>query len=104
VVIAGANTGEIHAWKLNFAEIAAQNRNGAYTFLGTFKICKLARVQFAEFSPKSDLLMTGSTDGTVKVWNLDLPSNKGKEKSALKTFNMNDQSRMLLQIDEKNGC
>jgi hypothetical protein len=48
VVIAGANTGEIHAWKLNFAEIAAQNRNGAYTFLGTFKICKLARVQFAE--------------------------------------------------------
>ena len=44
IVIAGTNTGEIHAWKLHFNEIANQNKQTAHTFLGTFKICKNARV------------------------------------------------------------
>ena len=31
-------------------------------------------------------------------------NNKNLERQAIKCFNMNDLSRLLLSIDEKNGC
>lgn len=76
IVVAGTSTGELFCWKLNFAEIARKNRAESYKYLGQFKVCKMAGVQFAEFSPMSDLLMTGSTDGLVKIWHLDIPAGK----------------------------
>lgn len=76
IVVAGTSTGEIFAWKLNFTEIARRNTAESYKCLGQFKVCKNAGVQFAEFSPSNDLLMTGSTDGSVKIWRLDIPASK----------------------------
>ena len=76
IVIAGTSTGEIFCWKLSFTDIQKRNKQECYKYLGQFKICKNAGVQFAEFSPTSDLLMTGSTDGSVKIWRLDIPNVK----------------------------
>lgn len=103
-MIAGTSTGELFCWKLNFSEIARQNRAESYKYLGQFKICKNAGVQFAEFSPTSDLLMTGSTDGSVKIWRLEIPQGKSSQQQALKVFSMGDESRLIVTIDEKNGC
>ena len=104
IVVAGTSTGEIFCWKLNFAEISRRNKGEAYRYLGQFKVCKNAGVQFAEFSPTNDTLMTGSTDGSVKIWRLDIPSSKSQQQQALKTFSMGDDSRLVVTIDEKNGC
>jgi len=104
VVVAGTSTGELFCWKLNFAEIAKKNRAESFKYLGQFKICKNAGVQFAEFSPTCDLLMTGSTDGLVKIWRLDIPVGKQSQQQVLKAFNLADDSRLLVTIDEKNGC
>ena len=79
IVVAGTSTGEIFCWKLNFAEISRRNKSEAYRYLGQFKVCKNAGVQFAEFSPTNDTLMTGSTDGSVKIWRLDIPSSKSQQ-------------------------
>ena len=103
LVIAGSSTGEIFCWKLNFTEINRRQRGDAFRFLGKYKICKNAGVQFVEFSPVNDLLMTGSTDGSVKIWRLDIPAGK-QQQAALKAFSMSDSSRLLVSIDEKNGC
>lgn len=79
IVIAGTSTGEIFCWKLNFQEIARRNKQESYRYLGQYKIGKNAGVQFAEFSPTGDLLMTGSTDGSVKIWRLEIPSGKAAQ-------------------------
>ena len=79
IVVAGTSTGEIFCWKLNFMEISRRNKADSYKYLGQYKICKNAGVQFAEFSPTSDFLMTGSTDGSVKIWRLDIPSAKSMQ-------------------------
>lgn len=104
IVVAGTSTGEVFCWKLNFQEISRRNKAESYKYLGQFKICKNAGVQFAEFSPTSDLLMTGSTDGSVKIWRLDIPQAKSAQQTVLKTFSMGDDSRLVVTIDEKNGC
>ena len=105
VVVAGTSTGELFAWKLNFSEIAKRNVHGCSQFLGQHKIFKNAGVQYAEFSPVSDLLMLGSTDGSVKIYRIDVPSSKkGEQAAALKAFNLADNSRLVISIDEKNGC
>ena len=78
LVVAGSSTGEIFCWKLNFTEIAKKSRADSYKYLGQFKISKNAGVAFAEFSPTCDSLLTGSTDGTVRVWRLDLPLSKSQ--------------------------
>ena len=104
IVVAGTSTGEIFCWKLNFTEIARRNKAESFRYLGQFKICKNAGVQFAEFSPTSDHLLTGSTDGSVKIWRLDIPTSKALQQQTLKTFSMGDDSRLVVTIDEKNGC
>jgi hypothetical protein len=48
--------------------------------------------------------MTGSTDGSVKIWRLDIPQAKSMQQSVLKSFSMGDDSRLIVTIDEKNGC
>ena len=49
--------------------------------------------------------MLGSTDGLVKVYKIELPSSKkGEQAIALKSFNLADNSRLVISIDEKNGC
>lgn len=48
--------------------------------------------------------MTGSTDGSVKIWRLEIPANKTAQQHELKTFSLGDSSRLLVTIDEKNGC
>ena len=63
IVIAGTSTGELFAWKLSFSDIAKRSVHSCSTYLGQFKIFKNAGVQYAEFSPVTDLLMVGSTDG-----------------------------------------
>ena len=48
--------------------------------------------------------MTGSTDGSVKIWRLEISPNKATQQQELKNFSMNDNSRLVVTIDEKNGC
>ena len=79
MVIAGTSTGEVFVWKLNFTEITKRNTHNSAQFIGQFKIYKNAGVQFAEFSPTSDMLLLGSTDGIVKIYKIELPSSKSKE-------------------------
>ena len=49
--------------------------------------------------------MLGSTDGQVKIYRVELPSaKKGEQAAALKSFNLADNSRLVISIDERNGC
>ena len=48
--------------------------------------------------------MTGSTDGSVKIWRLEIPAGKAAQQQELKAFSMGDSSRLMVTIDEKNGC
>jgi hypothetical protein len=48
--------------------------------------------------------MTGSTDGSVKIWRLEISPNKATQQQELKNFSMSDNSRLVVTIDEKNGC
>ena len=46
------------------------------------------------------MLMTGRTDGVVKVWKMNVSSwSKGD-----KNLNMEDKDRLMIEIDETNGC
>jgi len=74
--------------------------------LGQFKIHKNSGIQFCEFSPKNgvhavgDFLMTGSTDGIVKVWKMAVSSWRSGERN----FSMEDKDKLMLEIDENRGC
>lgn len=46
--------------------------------------------------------MTGSADGVVKLWHMNV--GKWKNQQRQQSFDMNDKSRLFLQIDESNGC
>lgn len=46
--------------------------------------------------------MTGSGDGVVKLWRMNV--GKWKHQQRQQAFDMNDKSRLILQIDEANGC
>lgn len=48
------------------------------------------------------MLMTGSTDGIVKVWNMRVE--KWRNGSGERDFTMDDKSRLWLEIDENRGC
>ena len=48
--------------------------------------------------------MTGSTDGSVKIWRLEISQSKSAQQQELKNFSLSDSSRLLVTIDEKNGC
>ena len=50
------------------------------------------------------MLLTGSIDGSVKLWRLDLPSSRSGEKQALKNFSLSDMSRLIVEIGERSGC
>ena len=41
----------------------------------------------------------------MRIYRIDLPSSKkGEQATALKQFNLADNSRLVVAIDEKNGC
>jgi hypothetical protein len=44
--------------------------------------------------------MTGSTDGIVKIWKM----NVGAWRQGERDFSMDDKSRLWLEIDENRGC
>lgn len=65
-------------------------------------------VKFCEFNPKNgiagvgDILMTGSVDGVINLWNLNVGAWRSHKES---TFNLiEDRSRLILTIDEQRGC
>lgn len=64
-------------------------------------------MKFCEFNPKNgvqgvgDLLMTGSLDGVINLWNLSVGAWRSNRESA---FNLEDKSRLILTIDENKGC
>jgi hypothetical protein len=68
---------------------------------------KQSCVKFCEFSPRhgvqnmGDMLMTGSVDGVVNLWNMSVPGWKSYRDS---TFSLEDNSRLILSIDEDKGC
>lgn len=99
LVVAGSNTGEVFVWKVYFNEIQKTQPNIAECskFIGQFKIHKSAGVQFCEISPNSELLMTGSTNGIVKLWKIgDVPLSKKYDSHQLKDFSFDNQSRLEL--------
>jgi len=57
-----------------------------------------------ELSPKSDLLLIGSTDGCVRLYDLSLPNSRKAEDIAIKKFTLNDNVRLQLIISEFRGC
>ena len=48
--------------------------------------------------------MSGSTDGTVKIWDLNLPEDPVEAQRKIDDFDMNDNSLLKVSIDEKEGC
>jgi WD40 repeat protein len=48
-----------------------------------------------------EILMTGSVDGTINLWNLSMGDWRSTRE---KSFNLEDKSRLLLTIDETRGC
>lgn len=63
-------------WNLNFIEIVQPIKTGYFLYLGNFKICKNAVVQFIKFSLTSDHFHTDITCGFVKIWHLDIHAYK----------------------------
>lgn len=67
---------------------------------------KNSGIQFCEFSPKNgvpgvgDYLMTGSTDGIVKIWKMQV----GTWRQGERDFSMEGKSRLWIEIDENRGC
>jgi WD40 repeat protein len=107
LVVAGSNTGEMFVWRVNYQNVARrQSKNDCYRYLGQQKLHKHSGIQFCEFSPKNgvpgvgDFLMTGSTDGIVKIWKM----NVGAWRTGERDFSMDDKSRLWLEIDENRGC
>lgn len=49
-------------------------------------------------------MLVGSTDGTVRILDLSLPSAKKLEEIALKKFTLAENSRLYLTISETKGC
>jgi hypothetical protein len=45
--------------------------------------------------------MTGSVDGTINLWNLNVDEWRSEKE---KSFDLGDKSRLLLSIDEVRGC
>ena len=79
LVVAGSNTGEMFVWRVNYENIVKRlPKQDCHRFLGQFKIHKNSGIQFCEFSPLKgipcigDTLMTGSTDGIVKIWRMNM--------------------------------
>lgn len=107
LVVAGSNTGEMFVWRVNYDHITKKMpKQDCHRFLGQFKIHKNSGIQFCEFNPKNgvpavgDLLMTGSTDGIVKVWKMSVSSWRSGERN----FSMEDKEKLMLEIDENRGC
>ena len=50
------------------------------------------------------MLLIGSTDGTVRILDLTLPSNRKSEDIALKKFTLAENSRLHVNISEVKGC
>ena len=49
--------------------------------------------------------MLGSIDGQMRMYDISLPSSKkGEQAKTLKEFTLADNSRLIVSIDEKNGC
>lgn len=48
--------------------------------------------------------MSGSTDGTVKIWDLNLPKNVVESEEKIENFDMTDNSLLIVSIDEREGC
>jgi WD40 repeat protein len=79
ILCAGTSVGDIIMWKIDFEGFKKQSGKiyqnlGNITiydnFIGHFKKhTKL--VHFCEFSPNGKLLITGSIDGSAKIWNLE---------------------------------
>lgn len=48
-----------------------------------------------------DMLMTGSVDGVMNLWNMRVPGWKSGRESQ---FSLEDSSRLVITIDEAKGC
>jgi WD40 repeat protein len=69
LVVAGSDKGDIYLWQLNYYEFKKrlpQCFKQLYSFKNHTK-----NLQCMEFSPNGKFLLTGSVDGTAKVWKLD---------------------------------
>jgi hypothetical protein len=70
-------------------------------------LSRQATIKFCELSPKQgtsnigEILMTGSVDGTINLWNLNVDEWRSEKE---KSFDLGDKSRLLLSIDEVRGC
>ena len=94
-------------WRVNYENIVKRlPKQDCHRFLGQFKIHKSSGIQFCEFSPLKgipcigDTLMTGSTDGFVKIWRMNMHNWRKDEKD----FTMDGFERLILEIDENRGC
>jgi WD40 repeat protein len=111
LVCAGTNTGELFAWKVDFQRVADRSQLGGrggtsdlVRHLGQNKLLKNnVGIQFIEFSPSNDhLLLMGSTDGQIKVWNTEI-TKKGRPE--MRTLDLeNDEGRLKFTMDEREGC
>lgn len=116
LIVAGSNTGEMFVWRVNYQNVTNYNNKkqtlvnkaDCSRFLGQYKLHKNSGIQFCEFCPLNgqpgigDMLMTGSTDGIVKVWQLHVDKWRNSKTEA--NFTMEDKSRLWLEIDENRGC
>lgn len=67
------------------------------TLVGLFKK-HTKDIHFCEFSPNGNFLITGSTDGTAKLWNMEI--DKGKDGKGGKLMGLTDE-RLKVIFDEK---
>ena len=109
LVIAGSGSGEVFVWRLDYDSIQKRMpKQDCHIFLGSFKMPKQSGIKFCEFQPNKgvpgvgDTLMTGSGDGVVKLWSMKVGKWKNQQRQQL--FDLNDKSRLILQIDESKGC
>jgi WD40 repeat protein len=94
---------------VKFAERAqfgggSRGHTDLFRYLGQNKLLKNNNgIQFIEFSPNNDhLLLMGSTDGQIKVWNTEITK---KERPEMRNLDLeNDTGRLKFTMDEKDGC
>jgi WD40 repeat protein len=57
-----------------------------------------------ELSPRNDQLLIGSTDGCVRILDLQLPQTRKDKDPDVSKFHLNDNERLTLLISELKGC
>lgn len=107
LVVAGASTCELFVWRVNYDLVQRRvPKQDCFRFLGQFRTSRSSCVKFCEFCPRNGImgmgetLMTGSNDGVVNLWNMNVGSWRSSKEA---NFTLEDKSRLLLTIDTT-GC